>query len=154
MALPLMQNFESNLELNQLKSVIQNDSFQKQRFNDLKVISYEFLKENSIIKIKKILELELAANISAMVTNPFEIIETWNLEDANNIFLVVEIPKVQSKIQVEITKNNQNIFEVKSLITSTVFMMGSFVEEHVAKFWKKMIEKDLELLLKWQINQI
>ncbi|MFM9129959.1 MAG: hypothetical protein ACKOMW_01695 [Actinomycetes bacterium] len=61
---------------------------------------------------------------------------------------------MQSKIQVEITKNNQNIFEVKSLITSTVFMMGSFVEEHVAKFWKKMIEKDLELLLKWQINQI
>ena len=49
-----MQNFESNLELNQLKSVIQNDSFQKQRFNDLKVISYEFLKENSKIKIKKI----------------------------------------------------------------------------------------------------
>jgi hypothetical protein len=89
-----------------------------------------------------------------MVSNPFEIIETWNLEDANNIFLVVEIPKVQSKIQVEITKNNQNIFEVKSLITSTVFMMGSFVEEHVAKIWKKMIEKDLELLLKWPINQI
>ncbi|MFM9129960.1 MAG: hypothetical protein ACKOMW_01700 [Actinomycetes bacterium] len=78
MALPLMQNFESNLELNQLKSVIQSDSFQKQRFNDLKVISYEFLKENSNIKIKKIIELELAANISAMVSNPFEIIETWN----------------------------------------------------------------------------
>jgi hypothetical protein len=33
-------------------------------------------------------------------------------------------------------------------------MMGSFVEEHVAKIWKKMIEKDLELLLKWPINQI
>jgi hypothetical protein len=154
MALPLMQNFESNLELNQLKSVIQNNSFQKQRFNDLKVISYEFLEENSSIKIKKILELELAANISAMVSNPFEIIETWNLEDANNIFLVVEIPKVQSKIQVEITKNNQNLFEVKSSITSTVFIMGSLVEEHVAKFWKKMIEKDLELLLKWPFNQI
>jgi hypothetical protein len=154
MALTFMQNFESNLELNQLKSVIQNNSFQKQRFNDLKVISYEFLEENSSIKIKKILELELAANISAMVSNPFEIIETWNLEDANNIFLVVEIPKVQSKIQVEITKNNQNLFEVKSSITSTVFIMGSLVEEHVAKFWKKMIEKDLELLLKWPFNQI
>ncbi len=154
MALTLMQNFKSNLDLNQLKSVIQNDSFQKQRFNDLKGISYEFLKENSSIKIKKILELELAANVSAMVSNPFEIFETWNLEDENNIFLIVEIPKVQTKIQTEIIKNNQNMFEVKSIITSMVFMMGSFVEEHVAKIWKKMIEKDLELLLKWSINQI
>lgn len=154
MALTLMQNFKSNLDLNQLKSVIQNDSFQKQRFNDLKGISYEFLKENSSIKIKKILELELAANVSSMVSNPFEIFETWNLEDENNIFLIVEIPKVQTKIQTEIIKNNQNMFEVKSIITSMVFMMGSFVEEHVAKIWKKMIEKDLELLLKWSINQI
>lgn len=154
MALTLMQNFKSNLDLNQLKSVIQNDSFQKQRFNDLKGISYEFLKENSSIKIKKILELELAANVSSMVSNPFEIFETWNLEDENNIFLIVEIPKVQTKIQTEIIKNNQNMFEVKSIITSMVFMMGSFVEEHVAKIWKKMIEKDLELLLKWLINQI
>jgi hypothetical protein len=33
-------------------------------------------------------------------------------------------------------------------------MMGSFVEEYVSKFWKKLIEKDLTLLINWQISQI
>ena len=154
MALTLTQNFASNLDLNQLKTVIQNDSFQKQRLKDLKVVSYELSNQYPIIIMKKILELELAANVSAMISNPFEITETWNLEDSSKIILLVNIPKVQSKIEVEITENNQNIFEVKSIISSTVFMMGSFVEEHVAKFWKKLVEKDLKLLLEWPINQI
>ena len=154
MALTLTQNFASNIDLNQLKTVIQNDSFQKQRLKDLKVVSYELSNQYPIIIMKKILELELAANVSAMISNPFEITETWNLEDSSKIILLVNIPKVQSKIEVEITENNQNIFEVKSIISSTVFMMGSFVEEHVAKFWKKLVEKDLKLLLEWPINQI
>lgn len=154
MALTLTQNFASNLDFNQLKTIIQNDSFQKQRLKDLKVVSYELSNQYPIIIMKKILELELAANVSAMISNPFEITEIWNLDNSNKIILLVNIPKVQSKIEVEITLNNQNIFEVKSMISSTVFMMGSFVEEHVAKFWKKLVEKDLKLLLEWPINQI
>lgn len=154
MALTLTQNFETNLDLNQIKLVIKNDLFQKERIKDSKVISFESSANTSTVTIKKLLEIELASNISAMVSNPFEIIESWDLENASKILVLVEIPKVQTKIMVELTVNNQHIIEVKSQINSTVFMMGSFVEEHVAKFWKKIIDKDLKILLSWPINQI
>lgn len=154
MALTLTQNFETNLDLNQIKLVIKNDLFQKERIKDSKVISFESSANTSTVTIKKLLEIELASNISAMVSNPFEIIESWDLENASKILVLVEIPKVQTKIMVELTVNDQQIIEVKSQINSTVFMMGSFVEEHVAKFWKKIIDKDLKILLSWPINQI
>ena len=154
MALTLTQNFETNLDLNQIKMVIKNDLFQKERIKDSKVIIFELSANTSTVTIKKLLEIELASNISAMVSNPFEIIESWDLENASKILVLVEIPKVQTKIMVELTVNDQHIIEVKSQINSTVFMMGSFVEEHVAKFWKKIIDKDLKILLSWPINQI
>jgi len=154
MALTLTQNFETNLDLNQIKLVIKNDLFQKERIKDSKVISFESSANTSTVTIKKLLEIELASNISAMVSNPFEIIESWDLENASKILVLVEIPKVQTKIMVELTVNDQHIIEVKSQINSTVFMMGSFVEEHVAKFWKKIVDKDLKILLSWPINQI
>jgi len=154
MALTLTQNFETNLDLNQIKLVIKNDLFQKERIKDSKVISFESSANTSIVTIKKLLEIELASNISAMVSNPFEIVESWDLENESKILVLVEIPKVQTKIMVELTVNNQHIIEVKSQINSTVFMMGSFVEEHVAKFWKKIVDKDLKILLSWPINQI
>lgn len=154
MALTLTQNFETNLDLNQIKLVIKNDLFQKERIKDSKVISFESSANTSTVTIKKLLEIELASNISAMVSNPFEIIESWDLENASKILVLVEIPKVQTKIMVELTVNDQQIIEVKSQINSTVFMMGSFVEEHVAKFWKKIVDKDLKILLSWPINQI
>lgn len=154
MALTLTQNFETNLDLNQIKLVIKNDLFQKERIKDSKVISFESSANTSSVTIKKLLEIELASNISAMVSNPFEIIESWDLENASKILVLVEIPKVQTKIVVELKVNDQHIIEVKSQINSTVFMMGSFVEEHVAKFWKKIIDKDLKILLSWPINQI
>ena len=154
MALTLTQNFETNLDLNQIKMVIKNDLFQKERIKDSKVIIFELSANTSTVTIKKLLEIELASNISAMVSNPFEIIESWDLENASKILVLVEIPKVQTKIVVELKVNDQHIIEVKSQINSTVFMMGSFVEEHVAKFWKKIIDKDLKILLSWPINQI
>lgn len=154
MALTLTQNFETNLDLNQIKLVIKNDLFQKERIKDSKVISFESSANTSTVTIKKLLEIELASNISAMVSNPFEIIESWDLENASKILVLVEIPKVQTKIVVELKVNDQHIIEVKSQINSTVFMMGSFVEEHVAKFWKKIVDKDLKILLSWPINQI
>ena len=154
MALTLTQNFETNLDLNQIKLVIKNDLFQKERIKDSKVISFESSANTSTVTIKKLLEIELASNISAMVSNPFEIIESWDLENASKILVLVEIPKVQTKIIVELTVNDQHIIEVKSQINSTVFMMGSFVEEHVSKFWKKIVDKDLKILLTWPINQI
>ena len=154
MALTLTQNFETNLDLNQIKLVIKNDLFQKERIKDSKVISFESSANTSSVTIKKLLEIELASNISAMVSNPFEIIESWDLENASKILVLVEIPKVQTKIVVELKVNDQHIIEVKSQINSTVFMMGSFVEEHVAKFWKKIVDKDLKILLSWPINQI
>ena len=154
MALTLTQNFETNLDLNQIKLVIKNDLFQKERIKDSKVISFESSANTSTVTIKKLLEIELASNISAMVSNPFEIIESWDLENASKILVLVEIPKVQTKIVVELKVNDQHIIEIKSQINSTVFMMGSFVEEHVAKFWKKIIDKDLKILLSWPINQI
>lgn len=155
MALTLMQNFKSSLDLNQIKTVIKDKDFQEKRNKEIKLISYEIFPEPpSKITIKKVLEIELPTNISALVTNPFEIIEIWNLDKENEILVTIDIPKIQTLILVEVSKSEDAEILIKSEIKSKVFMMGSFVEEHVAKFWKKLIDKDLKLLTEWPINQI
>lgn len=155
MALTLMQNFKSSLDLNQIKTVIKDKDFQEKRNKEIKLVSYEIFPElPSKITIKKVLEIELPTNISALVTNPFEIIEIWNLDKENEILVTIDIPKIQTLILVEVSKSKDAEILIKSEIKSKVFMMGSFVEEHVAKFWKKLIDKDLKLLTEWPINQI
>ena len=147
MALTLMQNFKSSLDLNQIKTVIKNKDFQEKRNKEIKLVCYEIFPElPSKITIKKVLEIELPTNISALVTNPFEIIEIWNLDKENEILVTIDIPKIQTLILVEVSKSKDAEILIKSEIKSKVFMMGSFVEEHVAKFWKKLIDKDLKLL--------
>lgn len=155
MALNLVQTFESELELNQVKAIIQNSDFQKLRNKETKLVNYEISSEpNSKVTIKKVLEIDLPSNISAMVSNPFEIIEIWNLNKEDIVTITIEIPKIQSLIFVQLLKSGVNEIQIKSEIKSKVFMMGSFVEEHVAKFWKKLVEKDLKLLIEWPTNQI
>ncbi len=154
MAINLVQTFESNLELNQLKAIILNNDFHELRNKETKLINYKISSEPLKLTIKKVLEIDLPSNISAIVSNPFEIIETWNLEKEDSVTITVEIPKIQSIILVELLKSSTNEIQINSEIKSKVFMMGSFVEEHVAKFWKKLIEKDSQLLIQWPINQI
>ena len=155
MALTLTQFFESELNLEELKTIILNEEFQIQRNKDLKLSNYEISsKALSNLIISKVLEIDLPANVSAMVSNPFEVIEIWNLAEKDKILITINIPKIQSGIFVEIYKTDTNKIQVDSEIKSKVFMMGSFVEEYVSKFWKKLIEKDLTLLINWQISQI
>ncbi|MFZ9248364.1 MAG: hypothetical protein ACO23D_01035 [Candidatus Nanopelagicales bacterium] len=155
MALTLTQFFESELNLEELKTIILNEEFQIQRNKDLKLSNYEISsKALSNLTINKVLEIDLPANVSAMVSNPFEVIEIWNLAEKDKILITINIPKIQSGIFVEIYKTDTNKIQVDSEIKSKVFMMGSFVEEYVSKFWKKLIEKDLTLLINWQISQI
>jgi hypothetical protein len=155
MALTLTQFFESELNLEELKTIILNEEFQIQRNKDLKLSNYEISSKTlSNLIINKVLEIDLPANVSAMVSNPFEVIEIWNLAEKDKILITINIPKIQSGIFVEIYKTDTNKIQVDSEIKSKVFMMGSFVEEYVSKFWKKLIEKDLTLLFNWQISQI
>jgi hypothetical protein len=155
MALTLTQFFESELDLEEIKTILLNEEFQIQRNKDLKLSNYEISsKALSILTINKVLEIDLPAHVSAMVSNPFEVIEIWNLAQKNKILITINISKIQSSIFVEIYKTDTNKIQVDSEIKSKVFMMGSFVEEYVSKFWKKLIEKDLKLLINWQISQI
>ena len=155
MALTLTQFFESELDLEEIKTIVLNEEFQIQRNKDIKLSYYEISsKVLSNLTINKVLEIDLPANVSAMVSNPFEVIEIWNLAEKDKILITINISKIQSSIFVEIHKTDTNKIQVDSEIKSKVFMMGSFVEEYVSKFWKKLIEKDLTLLINWQISQI
>ncbi len=155
MALKLTQEIKSELNLNLIKKIIQNSNFQELRNKDTKIIDYKInAVKDKRIEINKTIELDLPSNITSMVSNPFEVKENWNLDKPEKILIEVEIPKVKTNIRVEIEKLDSNTLKVLSDIKSNIFMMGTFVEEHVAKFWKKLIEKDLELLNKFLSNQV
>ena len=70
------------------------------------------------------------------------------------LFLNLEISKIQTNIDCEIKQGLANQLKITTTIKSNVFLMSSFVEEHVSKIWKKLIIKDLATIEEWvNLNQ-
>ena len=62
--------------------------------------------------------------------------------------------KIQTIIDCEIKQGLPNQLKITTTIKSSVFLMSSFVEEHVSKIWKKLIIKDLAIIEEWvNLNQ-
>lgn len=155
MALKLSQEFDVKLDLSLIKKIIQNPKWQEFRNEGTRIIENKLIDQNNLqIIINKTVEIDLPSNITSMVSNPFEINELWKLDNPEEIIIKIEIPKVKTTIDVQLKQSESNKIIVLSTIKSDVFMMGTFVEEHVAKYWKNLIEKDLTNMLKFSTNQV
>jgi hypothetical protein len=46
-------------------------------------------------------------------------------------------------------ENLGSLIRVESLVQSKIFLMSSFAEEFVSKYWKKALQEDFEILNQW-----
>jgi hypothetical protein len=47
------------------------------------------------------------------------------------------------------SEDNQTSILVETVVVSKIFLMSSFAEEFVSKYWKKSLQKDFEILNDW-----
>jgi hypothetical protein len=46
-------------------------------------------------------------------------------------------------------EDDQTLILVETKVVSRIFLMSSFAEEFVSKYWKKSLQKDFEILNNW-----
>ena len=138
-ALNLQDELLTKLNIETIKKALQNIDLQKKRISHLKVenFSLEDNSENKVV-VRKVLDLDIPPSAKSMVNNPFTLLEVWNLEYKDSIFLNLEISKIQTNIDCAIKQGLANQLKITTTIKSNVFLMSSFVEEHVSKIWKKL----------------
>ena len=78
--------------------------------------------------------------------------ETWDFISQSNIKVILAIPKIQTEVTADLNFEElgaETVITVNSHVVSEMFLVGSFVEEFVSKFWKNALNKDFETLNSW-----
>lgn len=87
-----------------------------------------------------------------MVSNPISLNENWNFRSQDLIEIQLSIPNIQTTISAQMhfeSENSGSLIRVESIVQSKIFLMSSFAEEFVSKYWKKALVEDFEILNQW-----
>lgn len=153
MALNLKDTFESEFTINELVGALKNVDFHKKRAESksLKKIEFDTSKTNELV-ISRQIDFEIPAAAQKIVSNPISLIEIWNFVSQNLIDIQLSIPNIQTTISAQMhfeNKNSGSLIRVESIVLSKIFLMSSFAEEFVSKYWKKALLEDFEILNQW-----
>jgi hypothetical protein len=80
------------------------------------------------------------------------LVELWTFESNQKIAIKVSIPNIQTEVEASMalkSEDNQTSILVETEVVSKIFLMSSFAEEFVSKYWKKSLQKDFEILNDW-----
>jgi hypothetical protein len=78
--------------------------------------------------------------------------ENWNFTSQDSIKIQLSIPNIQTTISAQMyfeIEKSGSLVRVESLVQSKIFLMSSFAEEFVSKYWKKALLEDFEILNQW-----
>jgi hypothetical protein len=78
--------------------------------------------------------------------------EIWNFSSQDLTGIHLSIPNIQTSISAQMyfePENSGSLVRVESLVQSKIFLMSSFAEEFVSKYWKKALLEDFEILNQW-----
>jgi hypothetical protein len=159
MALNLKDTFHSEYKIIELVKALKDKEFHKKRseskglkkidFNDTKIIE---------LGISRQIDFEIPVAAQKLVSNPITLNEHWNFKSQDSIEINLSIPNIQTTIVAQMnfeSENSGSIIRVESLVQSKIFLMSSFAEEFVSKYWKKALLEDFEILKQWlKITQI
>lgn len=153
MALNLSDNFISPHNIDELINTLRNTDFHSERVKskNLKKLDFAQVKQNQL-QISRQIDFDIPVSAQKFVSNPILLVENWTFEDSQKITIKVSIPNIQSELNAALnfkTENDQTLILVETVILSNIFLMSSFAEEFVAKYWKKSIQKDFEILNNW-----
>jgi hypothetical protein len=153
MALNLKDKFHSEYTINVLVDALKNIEFHKKRAESksLKKIEFNTTKTNELV-ISRQIDFEIPVAAQKMVSNPISLNENWNFRSQDLIEIQLSIPNIQTTISAQMhfePENSGSLIRVESIVQSKIFLMSSFAEEFVSKYWKKALVEDFEILNQW-----
>lgn len=153
MALNLSDKFISPYKIDEIINALRNTDFHLERAKskNLKKIDFEKINQNQL-QISRQIDFDIPVSAQKFVSNPISLVELWTFESNHKIAIKVSIPNIQTEVEASIalkSEDNQTSILVETVVVSKIFLMSSFAEEFVSKYWKKSLQKDFEILNDW-----
>jgi hypothetical protein len=159
MALNLKDTFHSEFTIIELVSALKDIEFHKKRAESKSLKKIEFnTSQSNVLDIARQIDFDIPVAAQKMVSNPISLNEIWNFSSQDLIEIHLSIPNIQTSISAQMyfeSENSGSLIRVESLVQSKIFLMSSFAEEFVSKYWKKALLEDFEVLNQWlKVTQI
>ena len=159
MALNLKNTFHSEFTIIELVSALKDIEFHKKRAESKSLKKIEFnTSQSNVLDIARQIDFDIPVAAQKMVSNPISLNEIWNFSSQDLIEIHLSIPNIQTSISAQMyfePENSGSLVRVESLVQSKIFLMSSFAEEFVSKYWKKALLEDFEVLNQWlKVTQI
>ena len=153
MALNLSDKFISPYKIDEIINALRNTDFHLERAKskNLKKIDFEKINQNQL-QISRQIDFDIPVSAQKFVSNPISLVELWTFESNHKIAIKVSIPNIQTEVEASMalkSEDNQTSILVETVVVSKIFLMSSFAEEFVSKYWKKSLQKDFEILNDW-----
>ena len=152
MALILTDTFNSDFKVHELITALKDVEFHRERAKSksLKKLECDNSKHNQL-NISRQIDFDIPVSAQKLVSNPISILEEWdfNLDESVDILLSITNIQTTVKAHLDFEENSMTVVNVKSVVDSKIFLMSSFVEEFVSKYWKKTLTEDFAILNKW-----
>jgi hypothetical protein len=152
MALILTDTFNSDFKVNELITALKDVEFHRERAKSksLKKLECDNTKHDQLI-ISRQIDFDIPVSAQKLVSNPISILEQWDFNLDESIDILLSITNIQTtvKAHLDFEENSMTVVNVKSVVDSKIFLMSSFVEEFVSKYWKKTLTEDFAILNKW-----
>jgi hypothetical protein len=159
MALNLKDAFHSEFTIIELVRALKDIEFHKRRAESKSLKKIEFnTSQSNVLDIARQIDFDIPVAAQKMVSNPISLNEIWNFNSQDLIEIHLSIPNIQTSISAQMyfeSENSGSLIRVESLVKSKIFLMSSFAEEFVSKYWKKALLEDFEVLNQWlKVTQI
>ena len=153
MALNLKDTFQSEFAIIELINALKDIDFHKKRAESksLKKIEFNTSKTNELV-ISRLIDFDIPAAAQKIVSNPISLNENWNFSSQDFIKIQLSIPNIQTTISAQMYFEKESsgaLIRVESVVQSKIFLMSSFAEEFVSKYWKKALLEDFSILNQW-----
>jgi len=152
MALILTDTFNSDFKVHNLITALKDVEFHRERAKSksLKKLECDNSKHDQLI-ISRQIDFDIPVSAQKLVSNPISILEQWDFNLDESIDILLSITNIQTTVKAHLNfeENSMTVVNVKSVVDSKIFLMSSFVEEFVSKYWKKTLTEDFAILNKW-----
>jgi len=152
MALILTDTFNSDFKVYELITALKDVEFHRERAKSksLKKLEYDNSKHNQL-NISRQIDFDIPVSAQKLVSNPISILEEWDFNLDESVDILLSITNIQTTVKAHLNfeENSMTVVNVKSVVDSKIFLMSSFVEEFVSKYWKKTLTEDFAILNEW-----
>lgn len=152
MALILTDTFNSDFKVHELITALKDVEFHRERAKSksLKKLECDNSKHDQL-NISRQIDFDIPVSAQKLVSNPISILEQWDFNLDESIDILLSITNIQTTVKAHLNfeENSMTVVNVKSVVDSKIFLMSSFVEEFVSKYWKKTLTEDFAILNKW-----